>query len=183
MKYKIIPEDVIKNLVEFLDEVQFEAAKMKNSPEELQKINFCNWAISQLINGMDGYGIDEDDRPANKKDKWDIVDDYLMDFQLPEDMSKKEIKIMMAQFDKFFMGWDKAYKKSKHVEDKEKNKQSLKQFRNNLLRDKDLSPEDKFELYYDEYEKDKKKKIKPKSLNNILKTLGLRKSSGGSDTH
>ena len=121
MKYKIIPEDVIKNLVEFLDEVQFEAAKYKNSPEELQKINFCNWAISQLINGMDGYGQDEDDRPANKNDKWDIVDEYLMDFQLPEDMSKKEIKIMMEQFDKFFVGWDKAYKKSKHVEDKEKN--------------------------------------------------------------
>ena len=39
MKYKIIPEDVIKNLVEFLDDVQAEAAETKNSPEELQKIN------------------------------------------------------------------------------------------------------------------------------------------------
>ena len=181
MRYKIIPEDVIKNLVEFLDEVQFEAAKQKNSAEELQKINFCNWAISQLINGMDGYGIDEDDRPANKKDKWDIVDDYLMDFQLPEDMSKKEIKRMMAQFDKFFMGWDKAYKKSKHVEDKEKNKQSLKDFEKNLKVDGDLTPKEKFDLYYDEHKKEKKEKIY--TLNQILNYAKLRKSSGGSDTH
>ena len=49
--------------------------------------------------------------------------------------------------------------------------------------DKDLSPEDKFELYYDEHEKDKKKKEKPQSLDKILNKLGLRKSSGGSDTH
>ena len=41
------------------------------SVPELQKINFCNWDISQLINGMDGYGQDDDDRPANKNDKWD----------------------------------------------------------------------------------------------------------------
>ena len=183
MKYKIIPEDVIKNLVEFLDDVQFEAAKHKNSPDELQKINFCNWAISQLINGMDGYGVDEDERPANKKDKWDIVDEYLMDFQLPEDMNKKEIKKMMAQFDKFFVGWDKAFKKSKHVENKKKNKESLKDFGRNLKVDGDLSPEEKFELYYHEYEKEKNKKGRVHTLNGILKTVGLRKSSGGSDTH
>ena len=76
MKYKIIPEEVIKNLVEFLDEIQFEAAKMKNSPGELQKINFINWAISQLINGMDGYSMDEDD---NQYTHWDMADVDEMD--------------------------------------------------------------------------------------------------------
>ena len=180
MKYKIIPEDVIKNLVEFLDEIQFEAAKSKNSPEELQKINFCNWAISQLINGMDGYSIDETDRPANKNEKWDIIDEYFMDFHLPEDMNKKEIRKMMEQFEGFFKGLDKANKKSKHVENKSKNKETLNQFRNNLIRDDELTPEEKFELYYEEY---KKEKNKSKDLNTILKQLGLRKSSGGSDTH
>ena len=183
MKYKIIPEEVIKNLVEFLDEIQFEAAKMKNSPEELQKINFINWAISQLINGMDGYSVDETDRPASKEDKWDIIDEYFMDFQLPEDMSKKEIRTMMDQFEGFFKGLDKENKKSKHVEKKQKNKQSLKQFKNNLIVDNDLTPEEKFELYYDEYKKEKGKPKKSKDLNSILKQLGLRKSSGGSDTH
>ena len=180
MKYKIIPEEVIKNLVEFLDEIQFEAAKSKNSPQELQKINFVNWAISQLINGMDGYSVDETDRPANKNEKWDIIDEYFMDFELPEDMSKKEIRTMMDQFEGFFKGLDKENKKSKHVEKKQKNKQSLKQFKNNLIVDNDLTPEEKFELYYHEYKKEKKKIY---SIDGILKTVGLRKSSGGSDTH
>ena len=36
-----------------------------------------------------------------------------------------------------------------------KNKQSLKQFRNNLLRDDELTPQEKFELYYDEHQKEK----------------------------
>ena len=183
MKYKIIPEEVIKNLVEFLDEIQFEAAKMKNSPEELQKINFINWAISQLINGMDGYSVDETNRPANKNEKWDIIDEYFMDFELPEDMNKKEIRKMMSQFEGFFKGLDKENKKSKHIEKKQKNKQSLKQFKNNLIGDKDLTPEEKFELYYDEYEKEKNRKGNVHTLNGILKTVGLRKSSGGSDTH
>ena len=183
MKYKIIPEEVIKNLVEFLDEIQFEAAKMKNSPEELQKINFINWAISQLINGMDGYSADEDERPANKNEKWNIIDEYFMDFELPEDMNKKEIRKMMDQFEGFFKGLDKANKKSKHVEKKQKNKETLNQFRNNLIRDDELTPEEKFELYYDEYEKEKNRKGKVHTLNGILKTVGLRKSSGGSDTH
>ena len=183
MKYKIIPEEVIKNLVEFLDEIQFEAAKSKNSPKELQKINFVNWAISQLINGMDGYSVDETDRPANKNEKWDIIDEYFMDFELPEDMNKKEIRKMMDQFEGFFKGLDKANKKSKHVEKKQKNKQSLKQFKNNLIGDEDLTPEEKFELYYHEYEKEKNKKGSIHTLNGILKTVGLRKSSGGSDTH
>ena len=172
MKYKIIPEDVIKNLVEFLDEVQFEAAKCKNSPEELQRINFCNWAISQLINGMDGYSTDETNRPANKNEKWDIIDEYFMDFKLPEDMTKKEIRTMMNQFEGFFKGLDKANKKSKHIEKKEKNKESLKDFGRNLKVDKDLSPEEKFELYYDEYVKNKFKQ-KFRNLNSMLKEIGL----------
>ena len=54
MKYKIIPEDVIKNLIDFLDEIQFDAASL-NDKESMHKINFCNWAISELINGYDGY--------------------------------------------------------------------------------------------------------------------------------
>ena len=168
MKYKIISEDVIKNLVEFLDDVQSEAAESKNSPEELQKINFCNWAISQLINGTRAYGpLDgEDERPATKDEKWDIIDEYFLDFQLPKDMTRKEINKMMNQFEGFFKGWDKTYKKTKHTTGKKK---TLKQFRNNLLRDDELTPHEKFELYYEEYEKNKK--IKSKDLNAILKQL------------
>ena len=179
MKYKIIPEDVIKSLVEFLDDVQSEAAETKNSPKELERINFCSWAISQLINSTRAYKAEDEERPATKDEKWDIIDEYFLDFQLPEDMTKKEINKMMNQFEGFFKGWDKKYKETKHTNTGKK-KQSLKQFRNNLLRDDELTPQEKFELYYEEYEKNKRK---PMSLNKMLKKFGLRKSSGGSDTH
>ena len=180
MKYKIIPEDVIKNLVEFLDDVQSEAAESKNSPEELQKINFCSWAISQLINSTRAYGPLDEERPATKDEKWDIIDEYFLDFKLPEDMTKKEIDKMMNQFEGFFKGWDKSFKKTKHTTGKKK---TLRQFRNNLIKDDELTPQEKFELYYEEYQKEKNKSKKPKNLTAILKKLGLRKSSGGSDTH
>ena len=54
MKYKIIPEDVIKNLVEFLDEIQFDAAS-ENSKESMHKINFCTWAITELMESYDAF--------------------------------------------------------------------------------------------------------------------------------
>ena len=38
-KYKIIPKDVVKNIIEFLDEIQLEASK-GNSVDDLHKINF-----------------------------------------------------------------------------------------------------------------------------------------------
>ena len=49
MKYKIISADTIKNLIEFLDEVQFDAAK-ESTIEDMHKINFCSWAIQELLN-------------------------------------------------------------------------------------------------------------------------------------
>ena len=49
-KYIIITKDLQKNLIDFLDEIQFDAAKTQ-SPEDMQKINFCNWMINELLNG------------------------------------------------------------------------------------------------------------------------------------
>ena len=49
MKYRLVSNDIIKNLVDFLDEVQFDAAK-ENTTEDMQKVNFCNWAINELLN-------------------------------------------------------------------------------------------------------------------------------------
>ena len=43
-KYKLINEDTMKNLIEFLDEVQFDAAT-DGDVESMHKVNFCNWAI------------------------------------------------------------------------------------------------------------------------------------------
>ena len=53
-KYKIISLDLQKNLIEFLDEIQFDAAK-EGSTEDMHKVNFCSWAIEELLNSYDGY--------------------------------------------------------------------------------------------------------------------------------
>ena len=51
MKYKIISADTIKNLIDFLDEIQFDAAGSKEK-DDLHKVNFCSWAIQELLNSF-----------------------------------------------------------------------------------------------------------------------------------
>ena len=66
-KYKLIKEDTMKNLIEFLDEVQFDAAT-DGSTEDMHKVNFCNWAINELLNSPEARIKDiTDSKP--KKDK------------------------------------------------------------------------------------------------------------------
>ena len=86
MKYKIIPIETIKNLIEFLDEIQFDAAT-NQTPEDLHKINFCNWMINELLNGYEG--VDTDDKKEKRKN---MVDEYFIDWELPEDMSDDEFE-------------------------------------------------------------------------------------------
>ena len=64
-KYKLISEDLQKNLIEFLDEIQFDAAK-EGSTEDMHKVNFCTWAINELLNGYDAILRDARKNP-NKK--------------------------------------------------------------------------------------------------------------------
>jgi len=188
MKYKIIPDDVVKNIIEFIDEVQFEAAS-GNKPEDLHRINFCNWIISELMNGLDGFDLedseDKDKLSKDDKNKWtrDITDmdtfnkDIRMDF--PEDMSEEEWKKLISQFDKFVDGWDKVYKKS-HYKDKAKQNE-LKKFLEELKIDHELTPREKFNLYYDEYRSRKKEK-ESKSLKQVLRSAGIKKPPGNSQT-
>ena len=178
MKYKIIPDDIVKNLIEFLDEIQFEAAS-SNKQEDLHRINFINWMISELMNGIDGFDLPEDnDRDADieidLQDRWDTIDKYKKDFgmEFPEDMSEEEWKKLIKQFDSFIDGWDRAYKKSNY---KDKAKQNeLKKFLTELRIDHELTPEEKFELYYDEYRR-RKKEGDAKSLRQTLRKAGIKK--------
>ena len=39
MKYKIIPDDIVKNLIEFLDEIQFEAASGNKPDDYIESIS------------------------------------------------------------------------------------------------------------------------------------------------
>ena len=178
MKYKIIPDDIVKNLIEFIDEIQFEAAA-GNKPDDLHRINFCNYLISELMNGIDGFDLPEDndkdaDIEIDLQDRWDTIDNYKKQFgmEFPEDMSEEEWKKLIKQFDSFIDGWDRAYKKSNYKDKARQNE--LKKFLTELRIDHELTPEEKFELYYDEYRR-RKKESESKSLRQTLRKAGIKK--------
>jgi len=185
LKYKIIPDDIVRSLIEFIDEIQFEAAKT-NSPDDLHRINFCNYLISELMNGLDGFDLPthedgDDEHTSDLMDRWDKIDKYRRDITMdfPEDMSDEEWKKLIKQFDGFLDGWDREYKKSNH-RDKAK-RLGLKKFLTELKIDHELTAKEKFELYYEEHkslEKDKESK----SLKESLKNAGLKKPPGNSQT-
>ena len=178
MKYKIIPDDIVKNLIEFLDEIQFEAAS-SNKQEDLHRINFINWMISELMNGLDGFDLPEDndkdaDIDIDLQDRLDTIDKYKKDFgmEFPEDMSEEEWKKLIKQFDSFIDGWDRAYKKSNYKDKARQNE--LKKFLQELKIDHELTNKEKFELYYDEYRR-RKKESESKSLRQVLRKAGIKK--------
>ena len=185
MRYKIIPDDIVKNLIEFIDEIQFEAAKT-NSPDDLHRINFINWMIGELMNGLDGFDLEDGEdkdrlSTGDLMDRFDKIDTYRKDLRMdfPEDMSEEEWKKLIKQFDSFIDGWDSAYKKSNY-KDKAK-RHGLKKFLTELHLDHELTNKEKFELYYEEH-KSLKKQAEAKSLRQSLKKAGLKKPPGNSQT-
>ena len=185
MKYKIIPDEIVKNIIEFLDEIQFEAAS-GNKPDDLHRINFCNYLISELMNGLDGFDLEDEDEKdrlstGDLKDRWDEIESFRKDIRMdfPEDMSEEEWKKLIQQFDGFIDGWDREYKKSNY-RDKAK-RHGLKKFLSELRIDHELTDKEKFELYYEERESLEKGK-EAKSLSETLKKVGLKKPPGNSQT-
>ena len=191
MKYKLIPEDIIKNMIDFLDEYQFEAAKDNptSNPEALHKINFCNWMINELLNSHDGYD-------SNQIIKFDIKSPKKDGFE------DKDWNKIIKSFDSFFKGWDIAKEASKDAQKPKKtkpNKQdedwkphledisehcTLKEIEEFLKDDPELTDNERFELYYEEHkrvqrEKEKKKLNKgAKSLDQICKELNIKRNPG-----
>ena len=68
-KYILITKDLQKNLIEFLDEVQMEAAK-NNTNQDMHVVNFCSWAIEELLRGFDANFREY---PKNKKPQKSLV--------------------------------------------------------------------------------------------------------------
>jgi len=184
MKYKIIPVEVIKNLVEFLDEVQFDAAASQR-PDDLHKVNFCSWMIGELLNSYDG--IDTDDQSQKRKN---MVDEHFAEWHLPDDMSDEEFEKLISKFDSFLNGWEKDYKKTPNKKSKRKSAKpkykrtstkdivefmSLEEIKEYLLTDSELTDEERFDLYYEEHQRvQKEKELRDsKSLDEILKDLGI----------
>ena len=175
----------MKNLIEFLDEIQFDAAA-ENTPEEMQKVNFCNWAIQELLNSYDGYVRKKGDigsiRKPKKKSRDQYVDETFMDWNLP-DMTDEEYKKLVDNFDAFLRGWEKEYlkdnKKKKpkktdgedwkpRIEDVSQHC-SLDEIRDMLLDDPELTDHERFDLYYTEHERIEREKIPTYTFDQLLK--------------
>ena len=127
------------------------------------------------MNGADGFSIedDDDDEEEDLKDRKDIINKYRKDLKddFPSDMSEKEWKKLIKNFDSFVKGWDKEVTKTTHK--KRGKEDTLKNFARDLKMDVDLTPHEKFELYYDEYKI--RKEEDGISIDKLLNKLGIDK--------
>ena len=188
-KYILIPKDLQKNLIDFLDEVQLEAAKLK-STENMHIVNFCSYAIEELLSGFDAKFKDK--KPPQSKSRDTYVDETFMDWNLPE-MTDEEYEKLVDQFDAFLRGWEKEYNKKKKKEGKVDDMIQERPYRPHiddvmeycsldeveefLKDDPELSDQERFELYYDERER-RKPKEKGLSYEQLLKGAGLKPPNG-----
>jgi len=199
-KFKLISEDLQKNLIDFLDEIQFDAATDGNDAESLHKINFCNWAIKELLESFDAYVKSNE---KDKKSRQDYVDETFMDWNMPE-MNDDEYEKLVDQFDSFLKGWEKEYNKKNpkkkvkkqsrkdlrkdkfnrpHIEDVNQY-MSLDEIKEYLLDDEELTNEERMDLYYEEHLRVKREKERrelkkgAKPIDDIMKDLGLTFSDG-----
>jgi|TARA_R110000824_G_scaffold334436_1_gene521041 hypothetical protein len=192
-KYKIITSDLQKSLIEFLDEIQFDAAA-EGTPEEMQKVNFCTYAIKELLDSFDGYLKDKpSDIKPQKKSRDTYVEETFMDWNMP-DMSDEDYEKLVDQFDNFLRNWEKKYNESNP--DKEQiDERPTSEFKPHLddvieycdldeigemlKDDTELSETERFDLYYEERERRRiikeNKKIEKNSLSleQIMKDLKI----------
>ena len=193
-KYILIPKSLQKNLIEFLDDIQLDAAK-NNTHEDMHLVNYCSWAIEELLNGFDAKFKDK--KPPQKKSRDDYLDETFMDWNLP-DMDDEEYEKLVDQVDGFLRAWEKNYtkgdKKSKPSKERKDNPNykskkpyvppfedvaeymSLNEIKDYLLEDEELTAEERFELYYEEHrrvEDTKSKKRAKKQMKTMLKNLGI----------
>ena len=183
VKYRIIPEVLMKDLVEFIDEMQFDASK-SNTTESHHLLNLCNYLISCLINSdsfNDDFGKDDDEGDINPEEYGYEIPDDAIDWESSStdyreydfgDMSEEEYDRMMEDAEKLFKGYRDRYKgKIKRINGK--GNMTLEQFKKELKKDRELTPEEKFELYYHEREL---RTNKLTSFDSMIKKLGLKKS-------
>ena len=183
-KYILISKDLQKNLIDFLDEVQLEAAKL-NTTDNMHIVNFCSFAIEELMNGFDAYLKPK--RKPQKKSRDQYLDETFMDWNLPE-MSDEEYNKLVDQVDGFLRAWEKEYQKGKPKKEPVQRKPykpevddvleycSLDEIIDFLKDDPELTDEERFELYYDEREKRREKKT-GLTYEQLLKSANLKPPS------
>jgi hypothetical protein len=184
-KYIIITKDLHKNLIEFLDEIQFDIAG-NDDKESMHKVNFISWAINELLNSYEAFFPKD-----SKKKRDDYVEETFLDWNLPE-MTDEEYEKLVDQFDDFLRAWEKNYLKDnpdKKIKQKRKSKpksdkdfvppfedvaeyMSLDEIKEFLLDDPELTDEERFDLYYEERERERERK-NSMSYDELLKSSGL----------
>ena len=178
-KYILITRDLQKNLIDFLDEVQLEAAKL-NTNENMHIVNFCSFAIEELLSGLDAE-IKKKHKPQ-KKSRDQYLDETFMDWNLPE-MSDEEYSKLVDQVDGFLRAWEKKYQEEHPNEPIQERPYKpnmddvmewceLDEIIEYLKDDPELSDEERFELYYDERER-RNPKNKGLSYEQLLKKSGV----------
>jgi hypothetical protein len=178
--YIVITKELQKSLIDFLDEVQLEAAK-NNTNQDMHVINFCSYAIEELLNGWDAHFKSKKSKPQ-KKSRDQYLDETFMDWNLPE-MSDEEYNKLVDQVDGFLRAWEKEYMKDKPNEPVQRKPYkpevddvleycSLDEIVDFLKDDPELTDEERFELYYDEREKRRERKT-GMSYEQLLKKSGV----------
>ncbi len=184
-KYILITKDLHQNLIEFLDEIQFDIAS-NTDKDSMHKVNFISWAIGELVNSFEAYF-------PKKKSREDYVDETFMDWNLPE-MSEEDYNKLVDQVDGFLKSWEKEYKKSskkkstKNTKSKQKPQSkekfvpplndiaefmSLEEIKEYLLEDDELTDEERFDLYYEEHRRVQEEK-NSMSYEELLRKSGLK---------
>jgi hypothetical protein len=186
-KYILITKDLHENLIEFLDEIQFDIAS-NTDKDSMHKVNFISWAVGELVNSFEAHF-------PKKKSREDYVDETFMDWNLPE-MSDEDYNKLVDQVDNFLKGWEKEYKKSSKKKSTKQPKSnsklkpqskekfvpplndiaeymSLEEIKEYLLEDEELTDEERFDLYYEEYCRVQEEK-NSMSYEELLRKSGLK---------
>ena len=166
MKYRLLDEETLGQMIDFLDNIQIEAAKGKYK-DDIDKINMCSYLISEIINASEA--MIDDDKDSDKDDLKDMKKGDGLYVDIP-DLDDKDWNTMIEQLDAFFAGWEKSTNK------KRKNDKKIKKDTNveskEIVDDYVPTARDKFEQYYLEREIRKASK-EAKTMNEMLYDLRI----------
>ena len=173
MKYRLLDEETLGQMVDFLDTIQIEASKGKYK-DDMDKINMCSYLISEIINSNEAMEIDDDEDIEEIKKG----DGLYVDMPDIKDMDERDWNKMIEQLDAFFAGWEKATQNKKKRDNAKRKRNMNRKKQENQHTDDDSEEEykptihDKFEQYY--LEREMKKAIKEaKTMDEMLYNLGL----------
>jgi len=166
MKYRLLDEETLGQMIDFLDTIQIEASKGKYK-DDIEKINMCSYLISEIINANEATEYDEEE------DIKDIKKGEGLYVDIPE-LNDKDWNKMIEQLDAFFAGWEKSTNKKNKNNNKNINKNKIVEDKKVDEDEKEYVPNkhDKFEQYYLEREMRKASKG-AKTMNEMLHNLGL----------